>query len=261
MLTVETYANEGYRTRSQEKGSYSLARRRKSDVAPARFTTGEVAKATGLPVRSVIYLCEKGLLPSEGGGSRSGHRELRIEGLVRAALAGALYSSGIDVAKAAVLVEAIAEDEDVGVKIAYAGLDRLLRDHFGVEKKSPAAVPANAPWGDEPFHWHELLKDSPVYVRNKGLVHDHILQILNGTFGTLTHLEKVGERYSPAETFALLFRIENLEKGAKDLIVKKTSVSPLERMKWEQAASVMTINLSLAARNAFDAIADLRAAS
>ncbi len=236
-----------------------MARPRDKDVAPTRFTTGEVARATRLPLRSVIYLCEKGLLPAEGGGSMSSHRLLGVEGLVRAAMTGAFYCSGIDVAKSAKLVEALIEGEEFGAKIALAGLDELLHLHRKMYPEAGRRIPRNVPLVERPFYLHQVLRSSEIYERDTGVLFDQIIRVLDGSYVFLTALVVTEEESYVDPGGAALLKIESFEKSSRDMKLERLNPNVSENIESELYTSVLTVNISLATRNALDAVADERA--
>ena len=236
-----------------------MARRRQEDSVPTRFTTGEVAAATGMPVRSVIYLCDQKLLPSEGGGSLNTHREIGLEGLIRAAITSTIFSTGIDIAKAARVVEALVDDPDVGSKIARAGLDHLARKHASAEGSSQIVVPEETLWSDEPIFWHASLWKTSNYNENQASPYDHLLEIIDGKWVFINHLSVKDENLSPSANRFYMFEIKNIEKSAKNMSIIQgpTSSSPV-KLTWDKRKVVVSLNLSLSARNALDAIANMR---
>lgn len=235
-----------------------MARRRKDETEPTIFTTGEVARVTGLPVRSVIYLCDQRLLPSAGGGSLGSHREINVEGLVRAAITGAFYKSGVDVAKAARLVREMTDDDDVGVKIASAGLREVLDAALGPDKRGDFTMPYGVDESEFPFYLHRELKKTKSYKKDTAFAMDHLLHIVNSEHAILSHIEKKDGHLVPANVGGLIFTIKNFTGPSSDIEIKTTVISPENKFSWEKFGSVVSINLSLAARNALDGIADSR---
>ncbi len=187
------------------------------------------------------------------------HRLLGVEGLVRAAMTGAFYCSGIDVAKSAKLVEALIEGEEFGAKIALTGLDELLHLHRKKYPKADRRIPRNVPLVERPFYLHQILRDSEVYEKDTGILLDQIIRVIDGRYVVLTALVVTDEEcYVDPRGFALL-EIENFEKSSKEMKLDCLKSNFSKHIESELYTSVLTVNISLATRNALDAVADERA--
>ena len=233
-----------------------MARRRHQDDNPARFTTGEVAKATGLPVRSIIYLCDQGLLPAEGGGSRATHRELGSEGLGRAAVIAPLYNSGIDVAKAARLVEGLADDPDIGKKISNNSFTNLIMEDEALEGP---IIPAGIQWGDEAYYLHQYTRKQPHYKAGFARAYDNLIEIHNGEIVILTNTLPSENGLKISDEGTVVFLIRNLEGRSTTIEFEHPQPSRnTYELKRYQLMSLVRVNIHLVMRNTFDRIAAMR---
>lgn len=233
-----------------------MARRRHQDDNPARFTTGEVAKATGLPVRSVVYLCDQGLLPAEGGGSRATHRELGLEGFARAAVIAPLVNNGIDVTKSARIADGLVDDPDVGVKISNSSFGYLLREDLS---RSGINFPSDMKHGEEPYYIHQHIRTRPHYISNTPYPYDHIIEIHDASRIILTNIDHSDGILKISDKGIVLFFVKNLAGKSSSVEIKQapgiTSAQDLSRARLK---TLVRVNFSLVTRNAFDRIAEMR---
>jgi hypothetical protein len=240
------------------------ARRRRRNARPDTFTTGEIAPATALPLRSVIHLCEIGLLPSTGGHGRGAKRELSVEALGRVAAIAALHQAGVPIVTGARLIEALAADDDIGVKIG--GLQHLLqKPHNPNTGHLPFDVEVLREHDlNNPFWQHYYFsKHSTIYKRNTAFAYDNLLEIVDCKWcfsnalvdqdGTLTPLRAV----SPG---SLMVEIEGW--GTKHVTATNLPLNALSaegaKMIRQQFRGLITANVSLMMRDVLDAIEDLR---
>ncbi len=227
-----------------------------------RFTTPEVAEATGVTSRNVMYLCSIGAVPvAEGGHGRGRHRQLDIEGLARVAVIAALYNAGVEIYLASKLVEAIGDDSDVH---GISNLEALIsRPHSGVIK-----LMIEQGWDTEnAFYLHRAFRrHSNSYTPHIAIAYDRLFEICDRTFVFLNHLAPDSENQTlwPSKKPTALFKISGWRKG--DSVELKHALSPprggrLPR-EWADALQnfrgMMRINVSLAIRDALDSIADSR---
>lgn len=91
------------------------------------WASGDVGAATGLPDRSVRLLIDTHLLPAEAGSGRGAMRAIGEQGLMIAAIVGALAKAGIVLSPAARIVEAILAQHG---SLAWVHLDPRINDSF-----------------------------------------------------------------------------------------------------------------------------------
>jgi len=239
-------------------------RRRRRNASPDTFTTGEIAPATGLPLRSVIHLCEIGLLPSTGGKGRGAKRELSVEALGRVAAISALHNAGVPIVTGARLVEALADDPEIGIKMG--GLGHLLhKPHNPTEGRLPFEAEVSREYDlDNPFWLHYcLVSFSTIYKRNTALANDNLLEIVDCKFvfhNTLVDQKGIlapGKEVSPG---SLMVEVDGW--GTKNVTATNLPLNSLSQQGARQVRQhfrgLITANVSLAMRDTLDAVHDYR---
>lgn len=232
-----------------------MARRRRHDIDPAKFTTGEVARATGLALRSIINFCDQDLLPASGGGRRSTHREMDMAGLIRAAIIGAFNRSGMEITTAARLTEAVSSSPEFTKKLAMAGLERL-NTNLPVAARTTNFDQTR--WGDASYHLHAAIRETPQYEQGVALKYDHVLKLVEGRRVALSFLTDTEGGLMVSQLGTPLVDIRNLGKPARDLDLQVLHGQSPE-MTWSGEQRVtLHVNVSLTIRDALDTLGSYR---
>ncbi|MBI0435426.1 hypothetical protein [Roseomonas sp. KE0001] len=266
-----------------------MARPRK-DSPPDTFTSTELAVAGGTTPRNFALLVSKGLVPnSEIGGGYASSRAWRVSALGAIAMTGALYRGGMELLPAARLAGLVVGEfeEDRGI------LPTRLTDylHKPLNPRSPYY-----PWGDDEvsaeqvrflinddFWLHHMLRTrTDIYRPRTTLVHDLHIEIVDrqyvfsrygragddnvrlasgtGKYTAYPEYRIIGwERGSDAEVRNISGEVRSLDfhrdrgTSAQMQRIEKEFIAAREN-----AISTLSINVSLAIRNALDAIHEHR---
>jgi hypothetical protein len=248
------------------------------------FTSREIALAAGLTPRNFGFLADKGLAPSAfepGGDGRSGSKHYHAELMAQTALVGALHMAGFELLVSARLAAAFADE--------YGASHGRLPANLNTFWRSKALNPsADIPWGktdsdipvDQDFWIRYLLRNrSEVYRRGTAIPGDCVVEIADNTF-VLTRIHDLAiKRSSPASGKALpaspLYRlvgrgaaahivpihmeVETMDFGIDSRSREKMCSLEDEYMSGRRhAVTLVNVNLSLAIRNAFDRLEDVR---
>ncbi|MGJ5044172.1 hypothetical protein [Bradyrhizobium sp. HKCCYLRH1062] len=248
------------------------------------FTSREIALAAGLSPRNFGFLVDEGLAPSaheQAADGRSGSRLYHAGALAQAALVGALHAAGFELLVSARLAAAFTDE--------YGASHGRLPANLNVFWRSKALNPGGGiPWGkadrgvpiDQDFWIHHLLRNrSEVYRRNTAVPGDCVVEIADAIY-VLTRIHDLALKTSSAASgkallAAPLFRI--VGRGADASIVPihtevdtmDFGMDPRSREKMcsledeymtgrSHAVTLVSVNLSLAIRNAFDRLQDVR---
>jgi len=267
-----------------------MARPRK-DAPPDRFTSTELAVAAGISARSFGVLIESGLAPEavdEAAGKRS-TRYWDSFGIGEAALIGAIHKSGAELLMSAKVAHLVI-DEFVSPR---GHLPSRLGDYLD---RPLNPTPGQFPWKsedrkidlriDDDFWLHHLLKTrSTIYQPGTAMEGDMVLEIVDRRYvftdfafserRKLPVMTPWGLRPSSEPEMSL--EIDGWERG-KDAVVrplydiidfggmmdnpaKQDAAKALEQ-EWlnarRNAVGLLRVNVSLAIRNAFDAVHEHR---
>ena len=248
------------------------------------FTSREIAIAAGLTPRNFALLVDERLAPppvDHGIDGRSGSRLYRGDAMAQAALTGALQLAGFELLVAARLSAAFADE--------YGASHGRLPANLTAFWRSKVLNPdGRIPWGktnsdipiDEDFWIHHLLRNrSSVYRRGTAIPGDCVIEIADHTY-VLTRVHEVAiNMSSPVSSKTLpaapFYRI--IGRGAAAQIVPihmevesmDFGIDPRSRAKMcsledeymtgrVNAVTLVSVNLSLAIRNALDRLQDVR---
>jgi hypothetical protein len=248
------------------------------------FTSREIALAAGLTPRNYGFVVDEGLAPparEPAADGRSGSKLYHAEAMAQTALVGALHAAGFELLVSARLAAAFADE--------YGASHGRLPANLNAFWRSKALNPGGGiPWGktdsdipiDQDFWIHHLLRNrSEVYRRSTAIPGDCVIEIADNTY-VLTRIHDLAiKTSSPASGEALpaspLYRI--VGRGAAAHIVPihtevdtmDFGIDPRSREKMcsledeymsgrRHAVTLVSVNLSLAIRNAFDRLQDVR---
>ena len=241
--------------------------RPKRDLPPDQFTATELAVAGGMSARNFVLLQDKGLAPpGEGVGGKGGGRFWRSAGVSRIAMVGAFNKAGVELLVAARLSSLIAEEfEEIYGKV-FSRLDKYLLPPLNHSK-------GYYPWKEEDgdhdtaddfWMHHYLLTRTNIYRKATAFKDDVKFEVVDRKY-----VFRLGALSTP-EPWC---RITEWEKGLAithtyDEAASSTDDSARierERLIGEEyaeahnnAVGILRVNISIAVRNAFDAIHDYR---
>lgn len=267
-----------------------MARPRK-DTPPDLFTSTEMAVAAGITARSFGVLVEADLAP-KAANTDYGKQSARLWnsfGLGEAAVIGAIHACGVELMMSAKIAALVIYE--------FSAVRGTLPSRFSDYLQRPLnPTPGHYPWADadstveqhieDDFWLHHLLRTkSDIYRSRTAMEGDLFVEIADRRY-VFTDFSWSGKRrlpritpwgITPAEQPDVLLEIEGWARG-KDAVVKPiweitglfdgTQGSEEEnRAKqieydWlkarQNAVGILSVNVSLAIRNAFDAIHDHR---
>lgn len=245
---------------------------------PDQFTVTEVALGAGLTPRNFAYLLDRGFGPESRQQilGKSGHRLFDSFGLAHGALIGAIHSGGVEVLLAARLADAIAEELGGAYADLRPNLERYLDRDLNPNFPSypwDAGPDAGLAGDVRDMFWlhHHLRVGAAAYRPGMALDNDLVLQIVDRTY---VYLDIANPRGSQTEVPEPHYRIYGWGPSAEvrpyyydgpDLSLKDAAAREGRRQlaetfahAWRNATARLSINLSLAIRNALDVIHDER---
>lgn len=269
-----------------------MARPRK-DTPMNLFTSSELALAAGITLRNFNVLIEHGLAPptDHDQAGKQGTRYWDQFGIGEMALTGALISAGAELFTAARLSHVILDDFTTARGRLPSRLDMFLdKDYNDQYPKFPwQGNAAEGNWSDDDFWLHRTLRlHTNVYLPKTRLNGDLILEIADRRyvftrldyFGRLPNLPRVQAwgttdgnepdveyeivgwergREASLRNFAELVDLRDIvENPQKQRVAKQLETTWLEARR--NALGLLSVNVSLAIRTAFDAIHDSRSA-
>ena len=258
---------------------------RPASLPQDRFTSKDLTLAAGLSPRNFGLLVEQDLAPpgEAGAGGQAGHRVWDSRGLQHAALLGALHLAGLELLVAARLAAAVTKD----MSLFYGRLPSNLRA-FLQAPLNPR--PGHTPWEggfstaqSEDDYWlhHALRTASDIYRPHETVRGDYLLEVADNQFVITRHHGSKVDFLSPASSAQLKvnpeFRI--IGKGGEVRVVRiheeveslnfhadpvaaaaYTKVETEYVRAYDNAVTLLSVNASLAIRNAFDRVLDERSA-
>jgi hypothetical protein len=254
-----------------------MARPSKSNP-PDQFTVRELALGAGLSARNSAYVLDRGMGPDPAGqgAGRAGHRLFDSFGLAHFALIGALHRGGVELLVAARLADAVAEELGAAYGDLRPNLERYL------ERPLNASAP-NYPWPTGPGpglagdvrddFWlhHHLRIGAPAYRPGQALDGDLVLHIVDRTY---VYLDVDHDKAQTSEPPQAQYRIYDWGPAAEvrpyyldgPALDRRDAEARAESRRleeefvqaWWNATARLRINLSLAIRNALDAVFDDR---
>ncbi len=256
-----------------------MARPRK-DSPPDRFTSADMALAGGTTPRNFSLLVDRGLAPEavSGGGGRGAARMWNSYGVSHIALVSALHGScGLELLLAAKLAAAFEDDFSSVRGLFPSNLSDFLQRPYNPNFP-------HAPWQKEEneqdirddFWLHHYLRTrSKVYRRARYMRGDVFMEIVNRQFVFTALDPELRIKFVGGKDAEPLARIVGLDRGADAEVLSLADEVDLNHRdpKWqarfdevereffsarENAIGVIRVNVSLAIRNAFDAIHDYR---
>jgi hypothetical protein len=266
-----------------------MARPRK-DSPPDLFTSTDLAVAAGLTPRNFSLLQDRGLIPdAEGGDGRGASRAWRTEGLEILAVVGALHKGGLELLPAGRLAKIIAEEFIGSYGALPANLTQYLRpplnplpgNLFPWHGKN--VDPAHVQKMEDAFWLHHLLcRETGIYQKRTALLGDVYIEIADrqyvytrfGTGGSLIHSYAGVEIRDAAPSYRILGWEKGSEAEARSIDAELKNFdfhrdaearAQLRCIQEEfvsarrNAMSMLVINISLAIRNALDALQEHRA--
>lgn len=248
------------------------------------FTSREIAVAADLTPRNFGLLGDEGLAPppfDNGADGQSGSRLYLGDAMAQTALIGALQLAGFELLVAARLAAAFTD--------SYVASRGRLPSNLMTFVRSRTLNPAGGtPWGETPrdvpierdFWIHHLLRNrSGVYRRAVPIIGDCIIEIADRTYvltsfhalGVATHSSATGDGLPAAPEYRIVGRGNSAtvvpiysEVPTMDFEMDPKSRDKMRRLELEYlsgreaAVALVRINLSLAIRNAFDRLQDVR---
>lgn len=265
-----------------------MARPRR-DSPPDSFTSTEIAVAAGISARNLGLLRDSGLAPpAEGGGGRGSNWTGRTSAIQRAGLLNGVAGSGMSLLPAARLTNLVAEE----FESSYGA----LLSNFGTFDRPPYNPnPTDYPWAhanvpveislrsrDDFWHHHLLRSHAENYAVGKALPGDTLLIIADRRYGYVSilggpkTLSVSGDSFDALPSYRITgmarsddAQVHNItdEVGNCDFNANPEGRERLVKIEAEFAAayrnavSLVQVNVSLAIRNAFDAVHDFRNAT
>jgi hypothetical protein len=265
--------------------------RPRTNIAPDQFTTPEAAVVgAGLPARAPAIVQARGLAPKPFSGieGRSGVVFYSARGLAHWALIGGLYGGAVPLLPAARLGAVVADELGAAYGRLPSNLDAYLQSPLN-------PTPGHYPWPTSPQDkllsadisydfWvhHSLRSGTNIYKPGIALRGDFLIEVVNREFvftgfnwqGKL----KVFSPFGASSEMSADYRIVGWKRGSDDVEVhhlieelpanwidsdpeamaKGRAVEAEFHTARENAVSVLRVNVSLAIRNAFDAIHEHR---
>lgn len=235
------------------------------------FTAPEMEAGSGVSHRNFVFLAERDLLPpAEVGGGKGRSRAWAMRGLSWMATVGAIHGSGIDLLLAAKLVHAAIFDLESSRGHLWSNLESILRS----ARKMPTIeeVPGGA-YNDYWMHrWIKRNTDS--YVERQSIKTDATIEIADKAYCY------EGAIWSPPYSgsgFPGLCRVSLVRGGDVEVVTPLTEAgysaeTPYDgsepipdrileeyRQAYRNSVGLIRVNISLAIRNALDAVERYRA--
>jgi hypothetical protein len=255
-----------------------MARPRR-DAPLNEFTTTDLAVGTRVPQGNMLLLAERDLVPGFGRVGMGAHRVGNYRTLQYAAPIGAFRAAGVELLLAGKIAAPIADH----LEHAYYTVPTMLDSHL---KKGVNPCYPNLPWemreGDPDYRqdfWchHLLLTRTVIYRRGIPILGDFIVEIADGRFvymDTWSRADQVKVVRDIHYSAAPMFEVVGWERGGEaEVIPAHREASTLygpegraENIRIEAkymnayvgAVGRIRVNISLAIRNALDAIHDRR---
>lgn len=251
------------------------------NTSPDRFTSTELAIAAAAPQRAMESLARADLLPpSAGEGGRGGVKLWTSRGVAHIALVGALRLTGVELLLAARLVNTVAEELESAYGQISANLERYLEKDLNPSHTHfpwSSALNADGDIRDEFWLHHKLVTGTAAYKPGLALDGDWIIEIADREFVFIGNrrekhmIQTLLISGSDADYARSLARIVGWERGSDATVLDfmaevdrnyrdpdfESRAADLERKYMaarRNATGLLTINASLAIRNAFDAI-------
>lgn len=255
--------------------------RPKKNLPPDRFTSTEMAVAAGISPRNLNLLIDRGLAPDPARGSDKGKGATRVWdsfGVSQCGLIGAFHNQcGMELLLAAKLAHALAEEFGAAYGYIYSGLDLYLQAPLNPR-------PGWFPWDDrdgdvrptDDFWLHHYLRSRSTIYRPRTQVRgDFGIEIVDRQYVFVNGNRDFNLKYVGGHDAAPSFRIVSLERNSDANVVslldevnmdigKPEGAARLKQIEDEfqnarrNAVSFLAVNMSLAVRNAFDAVHDYR---
>lgn len=258
---------------------------RPASLPQDRFTSRDLASAADLSPRNFGLIVEQDLAPpgEPGAGGQAGHRVWDSRGLQHAALLGALHLAGLELLVAARLAAAVAED----LQLFHGRMPSNVRA-FLQAPLNPR--PGYTPWEgglseaeaqDDYWLHHAFRTKSDIYLSRQAVRGDYLLEVADNQFVVTRHHGSTVKFMSPASSAQLAvnpeFRIIGKGAGARVIRIHEevesldfhgdpsaaadyAKVEANYLRAHDNAVTLLSVNVSLAIRNAFDRLADERAA-
>lgn len=253
--------------------------RPRQNASLEEFTTGHLMVAGGLTRRNTLLLAEKDYLPDIGTVGDETHRVGTIRTVKHIAGIGAFHKAGVELIPAARMMAVISGELEAAYGELPAGFDLYLQRPLNPN-------PGNYPWdhrdGDpdsrNDFWFHHLLvtRAEGIYRRGQAMVGDFVIEVADRQYVYTDMVRKPadipiigGVQYSATPMFKVIGweRGENAEilpiHDEADRMGQYFPETPEERLRHLQreylmahahAVGLIRVNVSLAIRNALDAI-------
>lgn len=259
-----------------------MARPRKDNPADA-FTSTEMAIGAGIPPRSFALLQERYLAPDPVNpfAAKNATRLWNTNGLAQAALTGAFFNVGFELFPSARLSGLIFDE----LSPRYGSIPSNLQTYWQ-DRNFKSDYP-EFPWcPSDMFHdvrddfWlhHYLMKLTKAYTPRRHMRGDLCIEIADRQYVFLNGLRDFNIRSLNGTEVEPSYRIRGLERGGDAIILtipdevglpyghpdvsaRYAEIEAEFLAARENAVGILTVNIALAIRNAFDAVHEHRLAT